>query len=634
MKIRHSTPQGGWRSILAVMVVLASAFGNTASAQETATLKQFSSDKELLTFLQKFKKPVLPLTKADSGTTTLESAIVTGSLVPSITNNQTAGVDEGGIVKLHGDHLVVLRRGRLFSIAIGGGALRPVAWIDAFGPGMNPESAWYDEMLIYEDRIVVIGYSDSESGTEIGLFRIDTQGRLSYEATYHLRSNDYYSSRNYASRLVDGKLVFYTPLYVRGDMDDLPAIRKWREFARLTADDKQPDSGNRDSQDSFQRIASARRVYRPVHALSESEEPTLHTVTSCDLRRAKLKCEATVAIGPSGRTFYVSATAVYIWTGDEYQRGRDESRPGVLYRMPLDGTSPTALQVAGMPIDQFSFLESGGHLNVLVKSDRGGEAMWRAEVASGDLALLRITLNDFGSGSRRIRWSDYRALARESEDGCSLQNRFVGERLLYGCGDSWGLPKGKRSALHVVQLAWNQAAQLALPHGVDRIEALGSNAVVIGADSEQSLHFSGINLDAAPTVVQRFAIEKAAQGELRSHGFFYKANTDGGVLGLPIRGPGAAGYKHLFEDSAAIIFVQNKANEFQELGRLGAGTDNLDDAADACRASCVDWYGNARPIFLRERVFALLGYDMVEGAIRGSKLSESKRITFAPAVSH
>src|SRR5262245_38133750 len=37
----------------------------------------------------------------------------------SITNVQHAGVDEGGIVKLHGDHLVVLRRGRLFSIEIG-----------------------------------------------------------------------------------------------------------------------------------------------------------------------------------------------------------------------------------------------------------------------------------------------------------------------------------------------------------------------------------------------------------------------------------------------------------------------------------------------------------------------------------
>jgi uncharacterized secreted protein with C-terminal beta-propeller domain len=33
----------------------------------------------------------------------------------ALTNVQHAGVDEGGIVKLHGDHLVILRRGRLFT---------------------------------------------------------------------------------------------------------------------------------------------------------------------------------------------------------------------------------------------------------------------------------------------------------------------------------------------------------------------------------------------------------------------------------------------------------------------------------------------------------------------------------------
>src|SRR6185369_4658032 len=45
----------------------------------------------------------------------------------SVTNTQHAGVDEGGIVKVHGDHLVVLRRGRLFTVAIGDGALKPIS---------------------------------------------------------------------------------------------------------------------------------------------------------------------------------------------------------------------------------------------------------------------------------------------------------------------------------------------------------------------------------------------------------------------------------------------------------------------------------------------------------------------------
>ena len=51
----------------------------------------------------------------------------------SVTNVQHAGVDEGGIVKLHGDHLVMLRRGLLFTVAIGDGALKPISTADAFG---------------------------------------------------------------------------------------------------------------------------------------------------------------------------------------------------------------------------------------------------------------------------------------------------------------------------------------------------------------------------------------------------------------------------------------------------------------------------------------------------------------------
>jgi hypothetical protein len=49
----------------------------------------------------------------------------------------------------------------------------------------------------------------------------------------------------------------------------------------------------------------------------------------------------------------------------------------------------------------------------------------------------------------------------------------------------------------------------------------------------------------------------------------------------------------------------------------------------------VDWYGNARPIFLGERVFALLGYELVEGRIEAAaegeeRIQESRRVSFAP----
>jgi uncharacterized secreted protein with C-terminal beta-propeller domain len=53
-----------------------------------------------------------PLTAAKSAA----GALASSSDAESITNVQHAGVDEGGIVKVHGDHLVILRRGRVFAL--------------------------------------------------------------------------------------------------------------------------------------------------------------------------------------------------------------------------------------------------------------------------------------------------------------------------------------------------------------------------------------------------------------------------------------------------------------------------------------------------------------------------------------
>ncbi len=95
---------------------------------------------------------------------------VTVTAEAGITNVQHAGVDEGGIVKISGRYLVVLRRGRLFTIDIDGDSLRPVAAVDAFGPDVDPEDAWYDEMLVSGRSVVVVGYSYKRGGTELGLF--------------------------------------------------------------------------------------------------------------------------------------------------------------------------------------------------------------------------------------------------------------------------------------------------------------------------------------------------------------------------------------------------------------------------------------------------------------------------------
>lgn len=100
------------------------------------------------------------------------------------------------------------------------------------------------------------------------------------------------------------------------------------------------------------------------------------------------------------------------------------------------------------------------------------------------------------------------------------------------------------------------------------------------------------------------------------------------MLGLPISLPGRPGYRHLIENSAAILFLRNDSLQFREVGELGAESEKAID--DKCRASCVDWYGNARPLFLRGRVFALLGYEIVEGSLDDGRMKELRRVNYAP----
>ena len=535
----------------------------------------------------------------------------------SITNTQHAGVDEGGIVKLHGDHLVVLRRGRLFTVAIGDGALKPLSVVNAYGPEIDPRYTWYDEMLVSEDTVVVIGYSYERGGTEVGLFNIDRSGNLSYRSTYHLRSNDYYSSRNYASRLIGNKLIFYTPLYLNPYAADpsleFPAVRKWHKGAKP---------------EEFQRIVSATHVYRSERAINPDSGLALHTVTTCDLANGDFKCDATAVLGPPGRVFYVSPESVYVWTTEWSYYGPHRNEKSMVYRMPLDRDSPSALGVSGSPVDQFSFLESEDkHLNVLVRSNGSGDDMWSAERTAGDVALLRVPVSEFDDGTNDASSWDYHGLPKPR--GYTFQNRFVGEYLLYGTGSGWGAPENKsESNLFVVNWRDGEVSQLKVNHGVDRIEALGSDAIVVGTDGS-NLHFSSIRLADEPAVADEFVRKGASQGELRSHGFFYKPDgANSGVLGLPISVPGRSGYRHLFDESAAILFLRNDGLHFQEVGELTAQSERAVD--DACRASCVDWYGNSRPLFIRGRIIAMLGYELVEGTMKNGQMQELRRVNYSP----
>lgn len=533
-----------------------------------------------------------------------------------ITNNQHAGVDEGGIVKVHGENLVILRRGRLFTVKVGSNSLAPISSVNAYAPGVNPSNDWYDEMLVSGNTIVVIGYSYGRGGTEINLFDISERGGLAFRSSYHLKSNDYYSSRNYASRLIGNKLVFYTPQYIgyHGDpTKQFPALRKWHKGA---------------TEGEFKTVVSATRVYRTAKSDdSANSSSALHTVTVCDLAAKDMTCEGTGVLGAPGRVFYVSPKSVYVWTSEWNYRNGSNRSASMVYNMPLDGSAPSALGVAGAPVDQFSFLESDDdYLNVLVRSEGNGEQMWGSEKTAGDVALFRTSLDAFNDGSESASRESYRNVP--NIEGYTIQNRFVGDFVLYGAGNGWGRQKNVDGAnLYAVNWKEGGTRSLNLSHSVDRIEQIGSNAVVVGTNG-QDLYFSPIELIRMPVVWPSFVRKNASQGELRSHGFFYKPDgKDSGLLGLPIAREGRPGYKHLMENSAAVLFIRNNDMNLSQIGELEAKNTST---ADNCKASCVDWYGNARPIFLRGRVFALLGYEIVEGRLDDARMREVRRVNYSP----
>ncbi|MBL8326747.1 MAG: beta-propeller domain-containing protein [Rubrivivax sp.] len=562
----------------------------------------------------------------------------TAASADSITNVQTAGVDEGGIVKRAGDHLVILRRGRLFTVRVGGDALVPVAAIDAYAPGADPRGAWYDELLISGSTVIVIGYSYARGGTEIGLFELGRQGGLQYRATYHLRSFDYYSARNYASRLVGRKLVFYTPtvLHPWGPpvAQMMPALRRY--------------TGNAAVPGEFERILPATRIHRTDDEFEPDAPLALHTVTQCDIDAAALRCEASAVLGPPGRVFYVSQGSVYVWTHQVAPRWRQQaaapSAPGgapvapasAVFRLPMTGAAPTAIKTAGVPTDQMSFLEdTGGHLNVLVRDSGAGDAMWASAPGRGQVALLRLPLGELGDGRSAARRERY--LRLPDVPGGALHNRYVGDWLVWGAGQAaWAL---RYAAGGHAPVATRTATPVGLPlaHELERIEALGTHAVLVG-NAGHELNFSALRLGpAVAELADRHVVAGARQGESRSHGFFYKPlAADEGLLGLPLLAAGGTrhGAGAVFaggQGTASVLFLRQRDLRFAPAGELHAARELPRD--DGCKASCVDWYGNARPIFLGERVFALMGYEIVEGSAlaRGGAgpIAERRRINLA-----
>lgn len=517
-------------------------------------------------------------------------------------------------VKLHGDHLVILQRRRLFSVSIRDHELRPVSVVDAFAPGMDSDSTWYGDLLVSHDKIVVLGFNSKYGTSELSTFSIDRQGGLRHLATYQMRQDQGVFFPKYAAQVVGTKLVMYAPVAVPADTSriskSLPSLRKWHRNAK--------DS-------DFHSIAVARRVFRPLRPLMPYDVATLHSLTSCDLIPDELVCTATVVVGPAEFDFYSTHSAVYVWIG-YVGDGQTGDEGNTLYRLPLDGSAPRAriiVKPAGTP---YTFSEDdNGYLHVLM-----GPIWPVGPMPPGatieDVGLLRVSVASFHGEGNSAQAPIYKPLPPWG--GARIESRFVGDFILYSnAANSIDLDV-EESVLNIMPLSDGAGVTIPLSHPIDLIEDIDKDAVAIGARGH-ALHFWIISRTDPFRVPSYFVFTNSTDIDfVRQHVNYRPDSPQSGLLAAAVHGPNRSDVDERLYKAPSILFLSRTKSGLSFAGEIAALEPAIMD--DGCKGTCDDWYDDSRPLFVRDRIFALLGYELVEAAYESGQVREIRRIGFAP----
>lgn len=556
----------------------------------------------------------------------------------SITNVQTANVDEGDIVKQIGHYLITLQDGRLIVVDMAGNRLTDRFDVYRRDEQGEPVGAdWYDEMLVQDDHVLVAAYSYEDSATELSVFTLDqATGTIARVGVFLISSDDYYSARNYATRIVGDKLVLYSPI----DAEDLrdranrPIIRRWL-----------PEQERAAAQAAGQPLIAAEDIWKPV---MRTGSPRVHTLSVCPLgqigKGVMLECRSTALVAPGHGEMYVSPRAIYLWSTawrESYGWNKPEctarqsvdapsardSIPGAIYRIPLDGGAPTVVAARGAPGDQFAMDEDGGRFRALAIATNF--RCNREETGPVGFTLYQPQHSEFGDLYDPEAPASGRAVP--SLTASYVQQRFAGDWLVYGGRKGWtGYPpddadygddSGAPEFGNVIAVPLRRtgdAQVIPVDHSVLRLERVGPDRLVAtGYHDAAGLEFTLFGLGKQARIVGRATLPKRFESEGRSHAFNATSAPDGsGILAIPtvadVEGNGRWWWRSRASDLS--FLTMDKAGGLHPAGELVATL--AEDVAVApgytCEVSCIDWYGNSRPIFTGGRIFGLLGTQLVE----------------------
>lgn len=571
----------------------------------------------------------------------VEEVMVTGlraSIPESITNNQEAGVDEGDIVKKVGDYLVILRQGRLYSILVGGSTDNNFEKVGELSVSL-PEwqyHAWYDELLVHENTLIVIGFSYELGSAIYALFSLSETGGITFDTAYLIPSEDYYDESNYSARLINGNMV----MLLNGSHNYNQESSDKSFAPEIYTINKQGDVSSGYS------LFSKNEIFKPIQF---DESVNSVTVAICPIGQAQLKCTAKTLIGNDFPAYYVSPSYIYIWGESRYWGINIDSVPvgafrrayksnkinpglSILYRIPLWDEGISAIQLKGSPIDQFSFSENQGNFYFTARESTVSDEWFYAAYDKGDAYWAKITPSDFNNTDIvntdfYYNERNFHRFAKGTEG--EHVNRFVGENLLLAV--SYEYVEGS-STTFSVNLQSGQVNSIDLDVGIDQIHPIGNNALLLGS-ADESVSMFTLNLQNTLSIVDRYDMFLSDLTETRSHGFNFKPTSFGGVAGIPMS------YRATEEQYKKINNEYYIAPPVTDMFYLGISKElNLYEAGelkgdtivawekDDCEVSCYDWYGSSRPFFVGDRVFSLLKDELVEGFFSENKVYEKRRL--------
>lgn len=265
-----------------------------------------------------------------------------------------------------------------------------------------------------------------------------------------------------------------------------------------------------------------------------------------------------------------------------------------------------------------------GYLNVVTRLRTLPGQDWSPEAEESNFSLARISLDLMGDGNARVPDASYRRLP--SPRSSRIDGLFVGEFFIYVIGGYTPEGKATQPTAHALRFNANEALQdLALASADYRIESLDEIAAMFSSDA-RSMRITPMRLQGAATPAKALVLEPLPKGWNAVRYYYRRLDEAHGIAALALVGERDPQSN---PRAAAVLYFRREGLELSELGRLDARRDPPDPAV-RCDPKCQRLFEDARPIFVGERMFALLGYELVEGRISGARIEEVRRIDVAP----